>query len=300
MTIAALLPMRHTSERVPGKNYRLLLESRFTNTSWASLLQCPLIDQIAIDTDSPVIQQQVLQEFPQVRLINRPEHLTSGLTPMNEILLYDVSQVQADFYIQTHSTNPLLRPRTITRAIERFLSNRPTFDSLFTVTRLQVRLWDQLTRAVNHNPAILLRTQDLPPVYEENSCLYIFNRATLENRRSRIGERPLMHEIDREEAWDIDEEIDFQVAEFLFYEPQSDGDWPYEMEGPGFSTVHAAGACLDFNPFFRKTASNRLSRRSTNDSKSMTSCDGRRMWMASSPAMTGSPNACCKPPRNSR
>jgi CMP-N-acetylneuraminic acid synthetase len=224
MTIAALLPMRHTSERVPGKNYRLFAGIPLYKHMLAGLLQCPLIDQIAIDTDSPVIQQQICQEFPHVRLINRPEHLTGGLTPMNEILLYDVSQVEADFYLQTHSTNPLLRPDTITRVVERFLSNRPIFDSLFTVTRLQVRLWDQLTRAVNHNPSILLRTQDLPPVYEENSCLYIFDRATLENRRSRIGERPLMHEIDREEAWDIDEEIDFRVAEFLYMNRKANGD----------------------------------------------------------------------------
>ena len=182
--------MRHTSERVPGKNYRLFAGIPLYKHMLAGLLQCPLIDQIAIDTDSPVIQQQICQEAPHVRLINRPEHLTGGLTPMNEILLYDVSQVEADFYLQTHSTNPLLRPDTITRAVERFLSNRPIFDSLFTVTRLQVRLWDQLTRAVNHNPSILLRTQDLPPVYEENSCLYIFDRATLENRRSRIVNAP--------------------------------------------------------------------------------------------------------------
>ena len=97
------------------------------------------------------------------------------------------------------------------------------FDSLFTVTRMHVRLWDQLTRAINHNPSILLRTQDLPPVYEENSCLYIFSRATLETRRSRIGERPLMHAIDRKEAWDIDEEIDFRVAEFLYINRKENG-----------------------------------------------------------------------------
>jgi CMP-N-acetylneuraminic acid synthetase len=63
---------------------------------------------------------------------------------------------------------------------------------------------------------VLQRTQDLPPVYEENSCLYIFSRKTLEARHNRIGERPLMFEINRNEAWDIDEELDFQIAEFLF------------------------------------------------------------------------------------
>ena len=88
-------------------------------------------------------------------------------------------------------------------------------ETLFGVTRLQTRLWDQLGRAINHNPDILLRTQDLPPVYEENSCLYLFTRETLLARRNRLGERPRMVEIEAAEAWDIDEEIDFTVAEIM-------------------------------------------------------------------------------------
>jgi CMP-N-acetylneuraminic acid synthetase len=79
----------------------------------------------------------------------------------------------------------------------------------------QVRLWDQLGRAINHNPAILLQTQDLPPVYEENSCIYMFTRQTLFNRLNRIGERPFMFVMDASEAWDIDDELDFAISEFL-------------------------------------------------------------------------------------
>lgn len=155
-----------------------------------------------------------------MRLIERAEHLRDGMVPMNDVLLYDVNQVGADYYLQTHSTNPLLRTKTITRAIELFLAQYPTYDSLFSVTRLQTRLWDQLGRAVNHNPAILIRTQDLPPLYEENSNLYIFTRSSLEVRHNRIGERPLMFEIDRLEAWDIDEELDFEIGEFVYLASQ--------------------------------------------------------------------------------
>ena len=36
-------------------------------------------------------------------------------------------------------------------------------DSLFSVSAVRTRLYDQLGRAVNHNPAMLLRTQDQPP-----------------------------------------------------------------------------------------------------------------------------------------
>ena len=134
---------------------------------------------------------------------------------MNEVLLHDISQVEADFYLQTHSTNPLLTPGTISHAIQIMIENYPGYDSLFSVTRWQTRLWDELGRAINHNPAVLLRTQDLPPVYEENSCLYIFTRQTLQNKHNRICERPFLFEIDASEAWDIDEEIDFLMADLL-------------------------------------------------------------------------------------
>ena len=215
MTLVALVPMRHHSQRVPGKNYRPLGSKPLFHYIIESLLSCPEIDQVVVDTDSPPVMDGLRQHFPKVTLIERPEHLRADETPTNEVLLHDTAQVQADFYLQTHSTNPLLRPETISRAIQTFLSSYPAYDSLFSVTRWQTRLWDQLGRAINHNPAILLQTQDLPPVYEENSCIYIFTRQNLVARRNRLGERPLLFEIGASEAWDIDEELDFAIVDFL-------------------------------------------------------------------------------------
>ncbi|MHB1337986.1 MAG: acylneuraminate cytidylyltransferase family protein [Bellilinea sp.] len=213
--IAALVPMRHHSVRVPMKNYRPLAGKPLYQHIIETLLQVPEIAVVAVDTDSPIVAEGLRANFPKVRVIERPAHLTADTVPMNEILIYDTSQVEADFYLQTHSTNPLLRPETVSRAVRTFLEKYPAFDSLFSVTRVQTRFWDALARPVNHNPAILLRTQDLPPLFEENSCLYLFNRQTLEQHRTRIGERPYMFEIDKTEAQDIDEESDFLIADLL-------------------------------------------------------------------------------------
>lgn len=221
ITIAALVPMRHSSERVPGKNYREMAGKPLYAYILETLLAVPEITHILVDTDSPTILTGVGERFPSAIALERPPHLRAGEIPMNEVLLHTTSQVEADWYLQTHSTNPLLKPETISRAIQYLISNIPSYDSLFGVTRLQTRLWDQLTLPVNHNPNILLRTQDLPPIYEENSCLYLFRRETLVQRRNRLGERPLMFEIDRNEAWDIDEELDFKIAEFLIKQTPS-------------------------------------------------------------------------------
>jgi CMP-N-acetylneuraminic acid synthetase len=213
--VVALVPMRHASERVPGKNYRCLGEKPLYRHILDTLLTCPLISEVVVDTDSPVIAEGLSKDLPEVRLIERPQHLRAADIPMNDVLLHDLSLVEADFYLQTHSTNPFLKAETIERAIRVFLESLPRYDSLFSVTAIQTRLWDGLVRPINHNPAILLRTQDLAPVYEENSNLYLFSAKTLRVRHNRIGERPLLFEIDRAEAWDIDNELEFRIAEFL-------------------------------------------------------------------------------------
>jgi len=213
--IVALVPMREHSERVPGKNYRPLAGRPLFHHILLTLAACPQVAEIVVDTDSAKIKAGIAENFPAVRLLDRLTHLRAGEIPMNEILLHDTTQVPADFYLQTHSTNPLLGAETVEKAISAFLKESPQKDSLFGVTELHTRLYDAAGKAINHNPSELLRTQDLQPVYEENSCLYIFTRNTLEKHGHRIGSSPLMFPISREEAWDIDEEIDFQIVDFL-------------------------------------------------------------------------------------
>ena len=213
--IAALVPMRHHSQRVPGKNYRMIAGRPLYAHIIETLLQVPELSTIVVDTDSDVILEGLNKNYPTVICLHRPDHLRADDIPMNEILIHDTGEVQADLYLQTHSTNPLLKAATISRGINELLDHYPAYDSLFGVTRRQVRLWDQLGRPINHNPAVLLQTQDLPPVFEENSCMYIFTRTHLTARRNRLGERPMMFEIDPQEAWDVDNEVDFRITEMM-------------------------------------------------------------------------------------
>ena len=213
--IAALVPMRHHSQRVPGKNYRLLAGKPLFHHIIETLQAVPEIDVIIVDTDSEPVMDGLREHFPDVVIIDRPAHLREDDRPMNDILLYDSEQVQADFYLQTHSTNPLLRSETVSSAIRAFFEGYPAHDSLFSVTRWQTRLYDRHGAAINHNPKELIQTQDLPPVYEENSCIYLFTRENLQKHNHRIGPQPMMFEIPALEAVDIDEESDFQIADVL-------------------------------------------------------------------------------------
>lgn len=213
--IAALVPMRHHSQRVPGKNYRLIAGKPLYQHVIENLLQVTEISQVVVDTDSPEIMKGLAANFPQVRVIERPVALRADDLSMNEILIHDVQQLPEEHFLQTHSTNPLVSPGTISHAIRSYFDNLRNQDSLFAVTQIKIRLWDANGQPINHNPDVLLQTQDLPPIYEENSCFYIFSKQNLITRRNRLGQQPALFEISREEAWDIDEEIDFQIVELL-------------------------------------------------------------------------------------
>jgi N-acylneuraminate cytidylyltransferase len=134
---------------------------------------------------------------------------------MNEVINYDLKNSEGEHFMQTHSTNPLLQTKTINKAIETYFSNLNQCDSVFSVTKWQTRLYWKDTSPVNHNPEELLRTQDLPPVFEENSNFYIFSKETFFKDKKRIGSKPMMAEVDKLEAIDIDNPEDFIIAELL-------------------------------------------------------------------------------------
>jgi CMP-N-acetylneuraminic acid synthetase len=213
--IAALVPMKHHSQRVPEKNYRELAGKPLYHHILKTLTEVPEIDLICVDTDSMVIKEGISKEFPGIKVLDRPLDLRADDVSMNRIIEHDMSLIKADLYLQTHSTNPLLRPATISRAIKTYLENKDQHDSLFSVTRLQIRLYDKDGWAINHNPSELLQTQDLPSIFEENSCLYLFSEQGMRRSGHRIGRTAYMFEIDPEEAWDIDSLLDFEIVDCL-------------------------------------------------------------------------------------
>lgn len=210
---AALLPMKGHSERVKNKNIRDFNGVPLFYRILRTLMKCAYVSGVYIDTDSDEITDMAKTFFKEVNIIERPKELCGDMVSMNTIIRYDMDMIGAEYYIQTHATNPLLRVETLNEGCRRFLDKKNVYDSLFSVNRLQIRLYDGDVKAVNHNPEELIRTQDLPPLYEENSNLYIFSRTSFLSNGARIGKKPQMLEMDRLESVDIDEETDFMLAE---------------------------------------------------------------------------------------
>ncbi|MFH0882965.1 MAG: acylneuraminate cytidylyltransferase family protein [bacterium] len=217
--IKALLFMKGHSERVPRKNMREFCGRPLFHWIMDVLTQSHHIGEIIINTDSEEIAASARSNFD-VTIHMRPDHLlTITSNEANQIMAHDLSITGGEWFLQTHSTNPLLLSATVDRAVETFFSSeRGERDSLFTVTPIQKRFYFSDGRPVNHDPEKLIKTQELPTVYEENSCIYLFSRSVFNERGNRIGTNPMLLPMDPYEAVDIDEPIDWSIAEAMMQE----------------------------------------------------------------------------------
>jgi CMP-N-acetylneuraminic acid synthetase len=216
--IVALLPMKAHSERVPSKNFRPLAGKPLFRWMLDTLLSLEEIDLVVINTDArEILARAGLENTDRVVIRDRKPELCGDHVSMNLILADDIEHVPADTFVMTHTTNPLLGGETIRAAIAayRTAASNGTEDSLFTVTKRQTRFYREDGSAVNHDPDKLLRTQDLEPWFEENSCLYIFTAKSFASTNARIGAKPLLYETSKVESVDIDDLHDWEIAEAL-------------------------------------------------------------------------------------
>jgi len=213
--VTALVPVKDHSERVEGKNFRDFCGKPLYHHIVNTLDRVYAVDEIVMNTDSPRIIAEAPGLSRKVRIIARPEELCGDHISTNRIFEYDLSRTEADIYIQTHSTNPILKAETIAKALAKFISIEDEYDSLFSVNKYQSRFYMHDGAAINHDPENLIRTQDLQPMYEENSSLYVFTKESFRLKGRRIGVKPFMFVTPPIESIDIDDELTFRIAELL-------------------------------------------------------------------------------------
>jgi len=213
--IVALLPMKANSERVKGKNFREFNGKPLFRWTLDTLLAIKEIDQVIINTDArEILAENGLVETDRIVIRDRKKEICGDMVSMNLIIEDDVNNVNADIYLMTHTTNPLMTVNTVGGALESFQAqkNSGDADSLFTVDKIQTRFYTEDCSAVNHDPDNLIRTQDLEPWFEENSNLYIFTKEAFDKTNARIGENPMMYETSKFESIDIDTPDDWDFA----------------------------------------------------------------------------------------
>ncbi|MFT3770376.1 MAG: acylneuraminate cytidylyltransferase family protein [Minicystis sp.] len=214
--LCALLIIKAHSARVPGKNFRVLGDRPLFRWIVDLLLGMPEIDRVVIDTDARrELGALGLVESPRLHLRDRRPELRGDHVTANTLLADLLPAVPARVYLMTHVTNPFLTAATIRAALARFREAiaRGEADALLSVNEHRARFFHANGDPLNHDPAALRPTQDLAPIYEENSNLYLFTAESFAKSGTRNGSRPLLFPTPKHESLDIDDLDDWQLAE---------------------------------------------------------------------------------------
>jgi CMP-N-acetylneuraminic acid synthetase len=218
MRIVALLPMKANSDRVKGKNFRDFGGKPLFKWVLDTLLSVAEIDLIVINTDARhILAEHGLIDNERILMRDRNEEICGDLISMNLIIKDDIKNIDSDIYLMTHTTNPFLSRHSVEAAIEKFqiAVKVEKADSLFTVNKVQDRFYDIDVQPINHDPANLIRTQDLDPWYQENSNLYLFSKESFNKTDARIGANPTMLVTAPYESTDIDTPDDWELGEVM-------------------------------------------------------------------------------------
>lgn len=208
MRIVGWMPLKEHSTRLPGKNWRNLGGKPLWQHMTAAMLE--VCDEVYINSE-----RELYAWSDRLTIISRKaKHREPTLSPV-QMLVDDLDAMNADIIVYTHATIPLLRPNTLRAAVQSFRDSYPRYDSVVSVTRMHERFYNHAGHPINFKRDQVIPLQDTPPVYLENSAFFILRSDDMRRMQRRVGDRPYMCEIPDDEAVEIDDEQDFQYAEWL-------------------------------------------------------------------------------------
>lgn len=209
MKIVAIMPIKLKNERCPGKNTRLLGDKPLLQYELDSLKETGLCDSINVYCSD----EAVIPFLPAgVAFLRRPKELDLPTSNFTQIFSCFMAEHDADIYVYAHATAPFISVKTMKQCINAVISGN--YDSAFCAVKLQDYLW-QDGKPLNFEATNLPRTQDLKPIYQETSGVYVFTKEVFTKYKRRIGVNPFINEVNYKEAVDIDNPEDFDIAKLM-------------------------------------------------------------------------------------
>jgi CMP-N-acetylneuraminic acid synthetase len=212
MNIACFIPIKQFSERVKGKNFRVICGMPLYQAIITKACECGRFSKVIVDTDSREVADFALS-IGAHHLPRDPELLKNTANGNDLLVKHYLGDQSFDYYFQLFATAPLMKKSTICSAVDK-LVNSSTHDSVFTAISHHGFYW-RAGMPISYRPDLLPRSQDLITIDEETTGLYGITKASLEKYRCRIGALPLIIAASKLEAVDLNTEDDFAYLEWL-------------------------------------------------------------------------------------
>tara|TARA_B100001094_G_scaffold332949_1_gene407492 strand:+ start:6709 stop:7359 length:651 start_codon:yes stop_codon:yes gene_type:complete len=209
----ALIPVRQGSQRVINKNIKPFAGSSLLEIKINQLKRIKGIKEICVNSDCEYMLDVAskLGATP----IKRDPFYASSEVPMNEVWKNMAENMDTETIMYVNVTNPLVTDKTYENIFELWKNLDPKYDSISTAHTIKEYMWF-MGRPLNYDPKSHPRSQDLPEYLGLNFAVSVIPREILINKKSIIGNNFYPYVIDDIESIDIDEEIDFEIAEMLY------------------------------------------------------------------------------------
>ncbi len=206
MRVAALVPIKLNSQRLPHKNILPILGKPMCFHIVDSLVRAKGIDDVYVYCSDEKVTEYIPKEAV---FLKRDAALDQDSVKGFQIYRSFIEKVDADVYVLAHTTSPFTRTETIENALSHILSGE--CDSAFTAEKVQTFAWYKGV-PVNYDLNDVPRTQDMEPVWVETSAFYMFRKEIFTEHNRRIGFTPYIQEVSGIEATDIDTKEDYAFA----------------------------------------------------------------------------------------
>ncbi|MBP2029961.1 CMP-N-acetylneuraminic acid synthetase [Methanohalophilus levihalophilus] len=222
--IIAIIPARGGSKGLPGKNIRQLAGMPLIYYSIKAALDSKYIDAVFVSTDSEPIANT--SERCGANIIKRPAELAKDDSPTIDTIFHAIEFLKHDYnpsvVVLLQPTSPLRDTHDIDRAIELFVAN--DYSSVFSMCEVEHSpYWDFKFDNAHLKPLLgdeylKKRRQDLPKVYRQNGAIYISTVLDLYKNNDFYSGNVVPFIMPVDKSVDIDNEIDFKLAELLIQE----------------------------------------------------------------------------------
>ena len=228
-----VIPARGGSKGVKRKNIRLLNGKPLIYYTIREALKSKLIDELVVSTEDKEIRR--VAESYGVKVINRPKSLATDTATSPDVLIHAVNTLKKegeefDNVIMLQCTTPFRTCDDIDESIEAFINS--DCDSLVSISEAPAHCNPHWVRRVENNlvkPYLDVDKsnphplrQELPKVYWRNGMIYIVKTSVLLKTRNLYGDKCKAFIMPPGNRVNIDEEIDFKLAELLMQESGED------------------------------------------------------------------------------
>ena len=219
-TFLAIIPARGGSKRLPNKNILILKDKPLIAWSIDAGLDSKYVDKVLVSSDSENILD--ISHKYKAETIKRPEYLANDTATTIDAIFHTLDNVERyDYIILLQATSPLRNSHHIDEAIE--LLESKNADAIVSVCEMEHSpLWSNTLdknlsmKGFLKDELLNIRSQDLDTYYRLNGAIYICKVDRLiEEKTFFIKDNIYAYVMDKKNSIDIDEEIDFKMAEFF-------------------------------------------------------------------------------------